>query len=624
MPASAAPARPNSSLWAPAGPARTAVILLILVTAIFRLIEAGVMDLILGEAYYLASTRTPHLSYFDQPPLFLWMVWATKSLFHTELPLVLRLPFVLMFSGTTWLIYRLGARFRSEWAGFFAALVMNISILFTLSIGTWLQPEAPLMLFWLFTVWALADIFFPADGKVPEGNEALKRWAIVGLWLGLTFLSKYFAVFLVIGAALYALTAKPARRWIVHPGPYLAILIAAIIGLPVLLWNMTNDWASFDFQGGRAFGSALHLDWLLRMILGQLVYIAPWIVFPALIALVLALLRGPGGRFPDDTEKGFGWFFAMMGITPIVFFTAVAAWSDTQFHFHWQAVGYLETFLLLGAWIDKAWPRHARLNRIWLTSSAVLSFLVMAVLVSHVTTGWLRYVLPNGKTFTDPTVTALGWHDLGPQFDKLRLGEQKNVFVAGMNWISCGEIDTPLAGRAPLACLSADPRNLAFNTPLHDLVGDTAYIVDPHADAKEMKKRFATFFDGFTPIATIDIHRNGFPEIRGVHIVKATDFHLGQTLDPRGAGTVGATRLPRTHIVALSGTASLAPGETARLTIDGRTVGTLTGAEQGKTSFDIKVTDDPRPVGMNRAKIVIEAQAGDQKAGFATLKVQLN
>ena len=162
----------SKSLLGAPGPARTAVIWLIVLTAISQLVSAGAIGLVVGEAYYLSSARQLLGGYFDQPPISLWIIWAIHTLFHTQAAWLLRLPFVLIFAGATWLLYRIGARFRSEWTGFFAALVMNISVLFTLSIGTWVQPDAPLVLFWLATTWVLITIFF--DNPTPA--DATRQW----------------------------------------------------------------------------------------------------------------------------------------------------------------------------------------------------------------------------------------------------------------------------------------------------------------------------------------------------------------------------------------------------------------------------------------------------------------
>ncbi len=118
---------------------------------------------------------------------------------------------------------------------------------------------------------------------------------------------------------------------------------------PVLIWNAQNDWVSFGFQGGRALAeSGLRWDGLIRMIWGQLLYMVPWLALPALYVGVKALAAGPRGQFPSGAEPGVAALFCYIGWPIVIFFTVVALWSDTQFHFHWQAPGYL---MLLCSWV---------------------------------------------------------------------------------------------------------------------------------------------------------------------------------------------------------------------------------------------------------------------------------
>ena len=41
-------------------------------------------------------------------------------------------------------------------------------------------------------------------------------------------------------------------RWLRSPYPWAAVLVAAIVFSPVLIWNCQHDWASFRFQFVRA------------------------------------------------------------------------------------------------------------------------------------------------------------------------------------------------------------------------------------------------------------------------------------------------------------------------------------------------------------------------------------
>ena len=92
-------------------------------------------------------------------------------------------------------------------------------------------PDGPLLFFWLLTVDRLTVAV-----EEPEPRR-LTPWIEVGLAWGGAMLSKYHAVFLPMGAALYLLLDRRMRhRWLFRPGPYLALGVGLIVFSPVLLW----------------------------------------------------------------------------------------------------------------------------------------------------------------------------------------------------------------------------------------------------------------------------------------------------------------------------------------------------------------------------------------------------
>ncbi|WP_338607607.1 glycosyltransferase family 39 protein [Pelagibacterium nitratireducens] len=498
----------------PFSPAQ-ATLILIAVTLVLRMIGGAVVGWGTGEAYYLASARQFHLSYFDQPPVSLWTIWATLQLTGSDNLLIIRLPFIVMFAVSTWLVFDIVRRIHSPLGGFFAALIVNACVLFSLSVGSWTQPDAPMVLFWLATIRVLIEIFFGKGAQRP-----FLYWSLAGLFLGLTFLSKYHAVFLVAGTGLFILANSTQRRWLTHRAPWLALLIALAIFSPVLVWNAQNDWVSFGFQGGRALAeSGLRWDGLIRMIWGQLLYMVPWLALPALYVGVRALGAGARGQFPSGAEPGAAALFAYIGWPVVIFFTIVALWSDTQFHFHWQAPGYLMLFMLMGAW---AADRDGKAVRAWLFGSAIATLVILSLLVSHAATGWARAVFPGD--WEDPTALQLPWTELGEALDELGAFGQGELFVAGTNWIDCGYIDTQVSGRLPLACFGSDPRNLEFNFDRQAHTGWNAYIVAQTPNADRVPNVHSDSFESIEHLGTISIERNGVIELGNIQLYYAQGY----------------------------------------------------------------------------------------------------
>lgn len=528
----------NPAVWA---------LILIGLALLFRLWGATAIGFGTGEAYYVSSARELHLSYFDQPPLSLWIIWATMKLTGSEAVWLLRLPFVLMFVVTSFLVYRLGEKVHSGWAGFYAVLILNVSAIFTLSVGSWLQPDAPMMLFWAATCLVLVDIFVGQGGERPWRN-----WLLAGLWLGLTLLSKYHGAFIGLGAAIFMLVNANARRWFAHPAPYVAALLALVIFLPVPIWNAQNHWVSFAFQGGRALAEE-GWNWarLIRMIVGQLLYIVPWLALPAIWVGLHAIFAGPRAQYPQGSVPGAAALLAYIGVPPVIFFTLVALWSDTQFHFHWQAPGYMSLFIILAASTAVIARRHAWLIRTWLGATAAITVLLIGALLSHAATGWARQAFPG--QWEDPTVPQMAWTEVGEALNRLNAFATPDTFVGGLNWIECGYLDAQTAGRAPLPCIGEDPRNIAFNVNLADLAGRSGYFVTRTTDPQSAIAYLAPLFDSVSLVETVDIKRNGLVEIPDLQILSASNFHFDGPVPNVSGRSVSLLELPRTAITRVEG-----------------------------------------------------------------------
>jgi hypothetical protein len=92
----------RSSLGTPDGQ----VMALIVGSLLARIVFAWFLGLGVDESYMVASGRKLALGHFDHPPASWWIVWVTTHLLHSEAALAVRLPFLLLFGLTTWLMYR--------------------------------------------------------------------------------------------------------------------------------------------------------------------------------------------------------------------------------------------------------------------------------------------------------------------------------------------------------------------------------------------------------------------------------------------------------------------------------------------------------------------------------------
>ncbi|MES2375570.1 MAG: glycosyltransferase family 39 protein [Bacteroidota bacterium] len=507
-------------------------LVLIIVTFFIRCLIAAYTGLGNGESYYFRGAIHLDWSYFDQPPLFFWIGGASIRLFGLT-NFGLRFPFVLMFAGTSWLLFALARKLFNAAAGFWAVTVMNLSALFTVGVACWYQPDAPLMFFWLLSTWYIVKVLGIGEAKPldPKTDKAKVYWLwiVIGICMGLATLSKYHVLFLFAGVFMFILTNKKQRHWLAHAGPYLAIFITILFATPVIWWNYKNNWVSFVWQGSRA-GTRdepfqLHIDWFLRSIAGQAAWLLPWIWFPTIRQLFISW------KERMKWEYGFNFW---MSVLPIVFFTILTLWADLQYHFHWQAPGYMMLFMPLGFAIDKALngadERRKRLTRRWINFSTYFTIITITVLGFHLVTGfWQSYgpkwVASLGGGKIDPTIQGVDYDDVMTRFEKEGWIKNPNVFAGSTRWWLAGKIDWALKGKKDIVAFNRDPRNLAFLVDPKALIGkDCVIIGEAHAYDETIKDDGTPFFDSITQLEDIPIIRGGVVE-EHLQVFYCKNFH---------------------------------------------------------------------------------------------------
>lgn len=429
---------------------------LILLATLVRLIFAGSLGLGVDESYMVTAGRVLSLGYFDHPPAAWWLSWAAAHLAGTEAPIVVRLPFIALFALSTWLMSRLGAAVANQRAGFYAALLLNLSPVFGVTTGTWVLPDGPLDCALLGA--ALCLVHALSEGR-------WRWWIATGLCAGLALFSKYSAVLIIAGAFVYLLTSRDHRAWLRRPQPYVAGILALLVFSPVVIWNMTHHWASFAFQGDRAIGLRFHPLAPFGVLAGEAVFVLPWIWVPMMFVFVAALRHGP--------REWRSWLLACLAAPPIVVFALVAAWSSQRVLFHWAAPGYLMLFPLLG----DAVAQRMHLVRVRRTIVGTIAFALIgiAVVCTQVRFDWLQPVIA-AVSRHDPDIEAFDWTSL--RTDLTARGLLPAGTIVGVpNWRDAGKIGHALGPGVTVLCLSADARQFGFAEPPRNFLGHDVLLL---------------------------------------------------------------------------------------------------------------------------------------------------
>ena len=468
--------------------------------ATVRILISASIGLVQDEAYSVTIARQLSLSYFDHPPMHQWIAHF-MALAVGENALV-RLPFILLFAGTGWLMFVLTRLLFGARAGFITVFCLNCTPFFVFASGAAVIPDGPLEFALAAAAVVVARLFFgPAKSANPW-----RAWIAVGIWLGVAGLSKYIALFFPIGLAFFLALSPRRRHWLLHPAPYVGALVGLMVFSPVLVWNAQHDWISLRFQSGRALpGAASVIGPFFAMIGGEFLMLTPWFFVP-LVGSILAAVRP---AFTDERYR----FLLCLSLPPIVFFGLVPLWGGGAMP-HWTMTGWMFTFPLMGAWIVEKWKPSVNLRRLAILPVAALT-IMGGVILSQVLTGWIPRAFPSIGKFTrpdgskrDPSQFLLDWGRLrGEPLINGASGAAPS-FVAASKWPIAGNIAVALGPTVPVLVLG-DGRSLEFLYDSARFIGDDGVIVGYSYQKDTLKEAFQPYFESLDEpqIVTIGLMR---------------------------------------------------------------------------------------------------------------------
>jgi 4-amino-4-deoxy-L-arabinose transferase-like glycosyltransferase len=219
-----------------------AAVLLIAAMTAMRLVYASVMDLRTDEAYYWTWSKENVLSFLDHPPMIAWFIRFGTAIFG-DTNLGVRFAGILAMALTQLLLADIVRRVTHDVRAVVLAILMPEAALYYGLLMAKVAPDVALIPFGVAMMWSLV--------RLEESGEP-RWWLAAGVFAGLALLSKFTAIMLLPAVAAFMLVPKWRWRWLLSPYPWAALLIAATIFAPVVIWNYGHEWASFRFQLVRA------------------------------------------------------------------------------------------------------------------------------------------------------------------------------------------------------------------------------------------------------------------------------------------------------------------------------------------------------------------------------------
>jgi len=375
---------------------------------LLRLVYGAQVELMPEEAYYWNYSRHLDIGYLDHPPMVAWLIRVGTILWgNTEFGV----RFGALCSGVvaSFFLFRLARNLFGE-ANALIVLVFAQALPFFFLSGMLMTPDAPLTAAWA------ASLYFLERALVGGRSSA---WIWAGLSLGVGLLSKYTIGLVGLAAFIFMLLDPPSRRWFRRWEPYAAVLIAALVFAPVIVWNAQHDWASFAFQTSRRLAERP------RFSLHSLVGSAILLITPTgLLAVGAAFVRGQqqstavqGAPGPATARP---WRFVQLSLfVPLAVFCIFSLRHKVKLD--WTGASWVAALPAMAFGIAQAHGTRLSSSRRWLRAAWPPTIAAMLLIYGA---GLYHLVLgiPGVGYSTHPELIPVGWRDLGRQIDGVAAG----------------------------------------------------------------------------------------------------------------------------------------------------------------------------------------------------------
>jgi 4-amino-4-deoxy-L-arabinose transferase-like glycosyltransferase len=399
---------------------------------------AATLGLTEDEAYYRLWALAPALGYLDHPPMVGWMI-ALGRWVAGDTPFGIRFAAILVSLLGPLVLWRTAAVLFGPMAARRAVWIALAMPLLAVG-GVVITPDTPSVLFWGLAGWALAELY---------ASRRASWWLAVGLFAGLGLLSKYSNLFVGASILLWLVFVPANRRWFGCWQLWAGGAIAGLLALPVVLWNLQHDWASFAKQFGRvAHGQGLTAAYLAELLGGTLGLMSPLIAGLAAVGLV-RIVR------PAIVEKEPSSALLAAGMLPFLGYLLLHSLHD-RVQANWMAPLY-PSFAICAAvalgGVDIA-PRPGQLFSKLGRWAIGIGVLFSALLYWHAAQ---PLVLLSGQR--DPTSQTRGWRELAAEVERLRAATGA-CWVATSSYATTGQLAYALRDKAPVLQLNERIRYL--------------------------------------------------------------------------------------------------------------------------------------------------------------------
>jgi dolichol-phosphate mannosyltransferase len=409
-------------------------------------------------------------------------------------------PFLCWFI-TAYYIFKLCSKIAGRSAGLKGLLLISVLPGFFCS-AFLATPDAPLVAFWSMTLYYLYNALIKNENKA---------WYFAGIGLGLGLLSKYTIILLVPSAFVFIIINPQYRKILLEPQPYAAVFIACLVFSPVIIWNASNDWSSFVFQGPRRFTSSFNFS-LPELAGAVLLIITPGGMIAFFKTFLLKKYKKIFKKKSDTGNNSFKFLITFIFV-PLSVFVFFSFFRQTKLNWTlplWLAFIPFMSVLLLSYskknkfYLKKAWP--ATLFSLPLLMGFILYYAVIGV---------------PGIPYFDDNPFLLGWENIAEKLEVFQTaGKTENT----KKWVVAGLDKYKLASALSFYTHDKSKNKTDYTITGRNLIGKNGLMYNFWTDKNkfagknvilitEDKKDFvsndlSTYFKSFGEIKEVSISKN--------------------------------------------------------------------------------------------------------------------
>jgi dolichol-phosphate mannosyltransferase len=373
-------------------------------------------------------------------------------------------------------------------------------------LGLFMTPDAPLCAAWAGCLYFLERALLAQDRRA---------WWWAALCLGIGMLSKYTIALLGLGTLIFLLVDKRSRRWLSRPDPYVAAVIALIVFLPVLLWNMRNDWVSFAFQGSSRWSGKYVFS--LHVLIGSiLLLLTPTGVLAIVQILMPERTTESAKAHQGETRMRPRLWAVVFTLAPLSVFVVHSLFSHSKMN--WTAPIWLAAIPFV-AWDMVARAGEGGSSMIQFSRRLWMPTVIALVLIIGASFCYISLGLPGAGLMTGERLFG-EWRLLAERVGTIEklvkietgsepiiVGMDKNFISSELSFYSAVDSDGPKnIGASHL--VGGESLMWAFWLPRSAAIGRNLLMIDLNRN-KLLKPALADYFEKISEVRTETLEKYG-------------------------------------------------------------------------------------------------------------------